>query len=218
MSLLPEDAPEALGEDSESKREPSRRSILQTPNALMLLALGEWGLMPVAWLIQYFFAYSEPDRYLFVVPGSGQISSLIQGAFLGLLLFGGYLFTERSQWLPLVRIRTTLRELLGDALRRSSWWHLAFVALSAGITEEYLFRGVLEPRIGFLASNLLFGLVHPHSSLYVILAFLIGGVMSASLHWTGSLWTPITAHAVYDFAVLLKIAAESRRSRPEGGA
>ena len=76
---------------------------------------------------------------------------------------------------------------------------------SAGIGEEILFRGALQPRYGVVVTSLLFALVHVQYgfSLDVLAVFLVGivlGIERKRLNTTASIIT----HVVYDvLAVLL---------------
>jgi len=76
---------------------------------------------------------------------------------------------------------------------------------SAGIGEEILFRGALQPRYGVLLTSLLFAIVHVQYgfSLDVLAVFLVGivlGIERERLNTTSSIIT----HVVYDvLAVLL---------------
>ena len=107
------------------------------------------------------------------------------------------------------------------ALLRLAPWQLAIVSMMAGLTEEALFRGVLQiAATGTLAAwldgamaqiygigvgALLFGLAHPISRTYVVFAVLFGSWMGVLLLLTGNLLAPIVAHAAYDFILLLYI-------------
>jgi membrane protease YdiL (CAAX protease family) len=90
---------------------------------------------------------------------------------------------------------------------------LALLSLVAGIGEELLCRGVLQPVLGrwlgpafgLAAASLLFGLLHPVSWLYIVLAGLLGAYLGFLYLATGNLLGPIVAHALYDFVVLVYI-------------
>lgn len=82
------------------------------------------------------------------------------------------------------------------------------IALSAGISEELLFRGALQPRIGILLSSVLWATFHLQytchglpsvSNLYILLLGLFFGSLRK---WSGLL-AAIAAHVGYDAAILL---------------
>jgi predicted enzyme related to lactoylglutathione lyase len=91
---------------------------------------------------------------------------------------------------------------------------LALLAALAGIGEETLFRGVLQPWLAaaipvwpaVLITGVVFGALHPVSPTYVLLAGLAGAYFGALLVLTGNLLAPIVAHAGYDFVALLVLA------------
>lgn len=115
---------------------------------------------------------------------------------------------------PLKEIKHVLMDTLGPLLSECSWFELAWVALGAGISEELLFRAVLQtwfdqwgPMVGLAVSNLLFGFAHAVTPLYVVLAGLLGVYLGALFQFAGNgnLVVPVVAHALYDlvaFAVV----------------
>jgi len=82
------------------------------------------------------------------------------------------------------------------------------VAVAAGVCEETLFRGALQPRFGIVLSSALWASYHLQytcnglpstSNLYILmLGFVLGGLRRA-----GGLWPAIIAHTVYDGTILL---------------
>jgi membrane protease YdiL (CAAX protease family) len=82
------------------------------------------------------------------------------------------------------------------------------VAASAGVCEETLFRGALQPRVGILLSSTLWASYHLQytcnglpsaSNLYILLL----GFAFGALRKAGGLWPAILAHTVYDGVILL---------------
>lgn len=73
--------------------------------------------------------------------------------------------------------------------------------LVAGVTEEIFFRGLLQRRIGLVASSLLFGLVHVGYGTWVqvVAPVVLGFFFGLLYRWTRSLWTAISAHFCFDF-------------------
>lgn len=112
-------------------------------------------------------------------------------------------------------IRKLLLDTLGGSLHRLQWPDLLVLSAIAGISEEILFRGVLQPwlesawgqTLGLLASNAIFGLVHAVTPLYAVLAGLIGVYLGLSLDYgeQRNLLTPIIIHGVYDFLAFMVI-------------
>jgi membrane protease YdiL (CAAX protease family) len=81
------------------------------------------------------------------------------------------------------------------------------LAVSAGVFEEVFFRGLLQPRVGLLASTGLFALAH----LSYGQPFMLVGITCLSLlygllvRWRQSLWAAVAAHALFDLVQLLVV-------------
>jgi membrane protease YdiL (CAAX protease family) len=111
---------------------------------------------------------------------------------------------------PLIRIKQLSEEFIHDWFSSCTLLQLALISLLAGIGEEMLFRGVIQdtlaawinPLTGIILASLLFGLMHPITPFYIILA----GLMGAFLGWifiiTDNLLPPIITHGLYDFLAL----------------
>ena len=83
-------------------------------------------------------------------------------------------------------------------------WSALLVGITAGVSEELLVRGVLQPRFGLIVSNLAFAALHTYGYGWdgVVSVFILGcalGVLRARTNTT----TAICAHGLYDFATLL---------------
>ena len=118
------------------------------------------------------------------------------------------------------KIRLILIETLGPSLHQCTWTDLFVLAAIAGISEEILFRGVIQPWIelswgidtGLIASSIIFGLVHAVTPLYAVLATGVGIFLGISLDYNGerNLLTPIVIHGLYDFLAFLAIMKSYR--------
>jgi CAAX protease family protein len=126
-------------------------------------------------------------------------------------------------------IKRTLIDVLGPLLSACRWHELLLLAALAGLSEEMLFRGFLQPWIelktgaaaGLFGSNLLFGLAHMVTPLYALLAGLIG-VYLGLLFDVGeqrNLLTPVIIHALYDYLAFLVVvrAFRSGQDSSSGG-
>lgn len=135
-------------------------------------------------------------------------------AFLGIAAVGPLLLVLlvclRSRWGPLARLRDVFDEVMRPVLGSCTWLDLAVLSAAAGIGEELLFRGLIQgllghgrgPLAGLAVASLLFGLAHPITATYVVVAGLMGAYLGAIWLATGNLLVPIVAHAVYDFLAL----------------
>ncbi len=74
------------------------------------------------------------------------------------------------------------------------------IALVAALSEEVLFRGMLQPRLGILATSLLFGLVHIAygTVIQIVGPLLLGLVFGYAYKRLGTLWVPIAAHFTFN--------------------
>jgi membrane protease YdiL (CAAX protease family) len=117
----------------------------------------------------------------------------------------------RSRWGPLARLRKQVEEVVANLFGEASVAALAAVSLAAGVGEEILFRGALQPLasswasplVGLIAVSLLFGLMHAASPAYFVLATLVGLYFGWLAQRFDDLVAPIIAHWLYDWAALL---------------
>ncbi len=137
-------------------------------------------------------------------------------------LLAVFLVSQKTQLGPLRRINDFLRETLGPLLAVCRWYDLVLLALLAGVCEETLFRGLVQPwlekwspLVGLIGANVLFGLAHFITPTYAILAAGTGVYLSLLMDIAGSeqrnLLIPILAHAVYDFLAFLVVVRDYRR-------
>jgi membrane protease YdiL (CAAX protease family) len=163
------------------------------------------------------FAYPEPWLVLPTVV-SHVYSTVIGLAFGGLVVLSTRVFVTRFAW-----ARNLHRELRPVA-RDLSGGGIAAVALFSAFGEELLFRGLLQPWLGFWLQALVFGLVHaqlrgPSRWAWVVWATLMGLAFGAIYALTGSLAGPIAAHALINWLNLgyLKSHDPEPRRRALGG-
>jgi membrane protease YdiL (CAAX protease family) len=124
---------------------------------------------------------------------------------------------------PLRDIRRFSEEVIRPVFAQCTLADLALISLLAGLGEEMLFRGVLQPLFGrwlgtwpgVVLASLLFGLFHPVSPAYVLLASLMGVYFGwLVLVCEGNLLVVVLAHALYDFLVLVWLLRERGTARP----
>lgn len=147
-------------------------------------------------------------------------NAVIYGFFGSMVLYLMFIAMERMQYASVQNIRQILIETLGPGLHNKNWADLFILASIAGISEEILFRGVIQPwmenswgmSIGLIGSSILFGLVHAVTPLYAILATAISIYLGLSLDYGGerNLLTPIVIHALYDFLAFIAIMKSYR--------
>ena len=126
-------------------------------------------------------------------------------------LYALFWWIMRSSQKSLARIRRLLVGRLRSLFAPWSLLQLGFLSTLAGLSEEVLFRSVIQgtfttffgSAIGLAAASILFGCAHLITGAYGIIAGAIG--MYLGLLWLAgdNLLIPIVTHATYDFAALV---------------
>ena len=97
----------------------------------------------------------------------------------------------------------SLNKLLGDLVSPVG---AVVVGVAAGVGEEMAVRGLLQPRIGLIASNLVFTSLHAYQySFDALLSVFIVGLVFGIIRSRTNTTTSAIAHGVYDFVVLLAL-------------
>ena len=138
----------------------------------------------------------------------------VRDAVAGLLAAAA--FAAVNHWLlrhaPPVRavraVRRVYRDIVKPLFAEIGVREVVVIAVAAGVGEELLFRGVLQPEIGLIPASLVFGALHTGGRGTLAFGCWVA-VMGAALGWlavaTGGLLAPIVAHALYDAAALVYI-------------
>ncbi|NBC30475.1 MAG: CPBP family intramembrane metalloprotease [Spirochaetes bacterium] len=177
---------------------------MNTPNRVLFAlgfeaAIGGIALL-LAWILRIPLA-----PLLHIDPGDAAVAAI------GVVLLGSVFFVvARSTWPPFRRIREQLDAILPRLLTGVSLGGVFLIAVVAGISEELLFRGVIQHGLDFhmatwiavVAANIVFALAHLITPTYGVLALLMGGILSTVFIVTGSLVAAAITHALYDFAAL----------------
>lgn len=154
-------------------------------------------------------------------PRQHWLADLLLGALLG-AAFAAAAWGLFGRIPALQRIERRLVALLDMPALRPH--HAVIFGLLAGVPEEILFRGALQPTLGLLVTALVFGALHAVTFAYFVYAGLAGALLGALALWRGALWAPIAAHTAVDvimFALLIRRwqtrahAQESPSLRPE---
>src|SRR5262249_7347214 len=178
---------------------------------LMILAvLFEGGMVAGALLLGWLTGVSFWERLWW---DSLHLALGIAAALPLLLLL--ILFSPLS-WGPLERIRRFVDEVVRPLFRRCTLLDFVIICVLAGAGEELLFRGFVQdalaaeygPWTALVAASLLFGLLHPITFTYVVLAALAGAYFGRLYLASGNLLVPIVAHALYDFVALVWLLSE----------
>lgn len=174
----------------------------------------EGGLVLIAYALGYWVSI-DPLAALRL-----DVTAAFWGVLGSLLLLGLFIVSERIE--AARRIREFLIDKMGRLLAGCSSLELLYLGFLAGITEEILFRGVLQPWLerdwgwagGLVFSNLIFALVHWITPSYALLAGLCGLFLGLMLDIgpERNLLAPILTHAIYDF-LAFKVVVQAWRER-----
>ena len=138
------------------------------------------------------------------------------GVGTGLVLVG--LTWAIGRFLPALReLEIEFQKVLGPLECRQIIW----LALLSATAEECLFRGTLQPWIGYVPTSILFGLLHfvpirvflPWTAFAIVAGFVFGALFDH----TGNLIAPIVAHALVN-GLNLHLIVRGKRVPPGGNA
>lgn len=162
--------------------------------------------------------------WIFGIPILPQIAWTWEGLGVGLAaalpMLVAVLFVILLPLRPIRELSRLTMETIAPLMRGFAIWELAIISLLAGVGEEFLFRGFVQqgllnmslaPWLAVGLTSLLFGLAHPLSATYVVMAAGIGGYLGWLLLATDNLLVPISAHGAYDFVALLCLRFFDRR-------
>jgi membrane protease YdiL (CAAX protease family) len=190
------------------------------------------GTILMAWLFSALAAAASFDggrglEQLRVLPPSGRGLLISAGAVVAAV--GFLLLQARSAGAPeaIAALRKQIEPMAwflpsDDADLRTFRW----VAITAGICEEWLFRGyllaLLQPWLGvagaIAASTALFGAGHLYQGPGGVVKTGIVGLLMALLAWgTGSIWAPVVLHAAWDWTQGDLVARVQRSGVAPGG-
>ena len=123
----------------------------------------------------------------------GAFQSGLIGLVAGLALVG-----MSRAWTARTASGAALAEAMAEVVGGLSLPAVVLLALVSGIGEEMLFRGALQPRVGWILATLLFAAAHflprPGLRVWALFALLAGGLFGGLFAWTGSLLAPAVAH------------------------
>jgi uncharacterized protein len=190
-------------------------SSISPPRFFHLALVGEAGLLLLAWGLGRWLAVPA-GKLLQFGPGDVVWGLL---ATIPLLLVLDWML--RSSAAPVRNLVNLVTDQLGPLVARCTLLELGCLAAVAGISEEVLFRGVLQAGLGawlpqsgaLLVASMFFGLVHAASRVYVLFATIMGLYLGILFLFQSSLVPPILAHALYDFAALSAVGSRYRSVR-----
>ena len=176
-----------------------------SPEALTTSAVVFYGVMALVgtWLIS---AQGLDPILIIFGDGTEVARDTLLGAISGLAVVG---LTRLSLRFEAVRaLNAELSEMLGEPGAGT----ITALAISSSIGEELLFRGALQPLIGFLPTALLFALLHggfnARLRLWAIFALLAGFLLGGLTLFTDNLLAAILCHLTVNYFNLHTVVSE----------
>jgi uncharacterized protein len=135
------------------------------------------------------------------------VTGIAGGAALALALAAAYYVTLRTapDVEPVRSLRKVYAELLRPAFARIGPAEVLGISVAAGVGEELLFRGAVQPELGLIGASLLFGAMHVGGTGTIVFgawAALTGFILGWSAEISGGLLLPMIAHSTYDALAL----------------
>lgn len=159
------------------------------------------------------WAFRDPAAAARGVWWSGDVALGVATALA--VVAGSHAITEHTRW------GEALGRALGELLGPLSLGRCLWLAAVSGFAEEVFFRGALQPRVGWAAASLLFGLAHfvPRRDLWpwTLFAVVAGGLLGGLYEATGNLVAPVVAHAGVNAVNLRLLARRYGSPHPAGG-
>jgi membrane protease YdiL (CAAX protease family) len=166
---------------------------------LPIVALGEGILLGTALAVAWGARMPLPLGH----PVAGVVWGTVTAFALGAANLA-FLRATGNAW-PGGALRHVCRMIVRPLFEHVRVWHIIVISILAGLGEELLFRGILQPLVGLPLASLIFGAVHVGGRGFVgygVWAACIGGLFGWLMVETEGLLAPIVAHAVYDALAL----------------
>lgn len=184
---------------------------MEVPQTFGLLMLLQLVTLAVA-LAGIFFLGVEVS-----VLGSSGFAELGIGLFGAVLSYAAALCLTRSKTTFGATLRGHCRDL-HSLFSGYTALQIVLVSFAAGICEELLFRGFLQPwlsqlstpLLGLLGASAAFALLHYASFTYFAATLAVGLILGISYRLTESLLCVVTWHGVYDLLAITTLARYPR--------
>ncbi len=154
---------------------------------------------------------AHPDPWLALAPWSAHLVSAAGGLALAASVVAW------SRWSLRLAVARELADALAPATRAIAPGQIVLVAVLSGLGEELLFRALLAPYLGVVASSVLFASLHQVRGrarwLWMTSSLVVGVALALLYRATGSLVGPVVAHALIN-ALNLRHLRGLRAARP----
>ncbi|MEG0925158.1 CPBP family intramembrane glutamic endopeptidase [Chryseobacterium sp.] len=182
-----------------------------TANSFFLSRLAIWSVLLIVFLYSYFI---EKGSFLLKDERKYSLGFYIK-AVICLYLFcaiGGAFINASLQFLLQEKISNKLLQL--TSIFKDNYFLIILTCLTAGIVEEFLMRGYIQPRIekiysspllGVVVSALLFGILHSTYGTIgqVVVPFFIGAIFAMFYKKYSNIKILIICHFMFDFISLM---------------
>ena len=157
------------------------------PQVILLIVSITWVFIAPKYNILTYLKFNFVVIILGAVAGSG----------LALAGYGFYSFAKKTN--KFYEIVELFEKGLAPAFRNLKLVDIILLSLVASFSEEVFFRGLLQQVFGIIIASIAFGLLHLPGFKYWVYALwaTLSGVLFGFLFvFSGSLWLPISAHAI----------------------
>ena len=163
-------------------------------------AIGVYGLIAVVAVLWGVLAgrpnlWTHPHPWIALAPPWTTMFAIVAGVAVGAFtILATRALVRTARWAQ--HLHKDFRELFGPL----TWAQILALGIVPGFAEELLFRGAMQPSLGWLLSSLLFGAIHVARVrsfwAWPIWATLMGLVFGALYAATGQLLAPVIAHCL----------------------
>lgn len=169
-------------------------------NLLIIALCTEGAVLVIALVLSWYF-----DITLFSSVSEPMLD-ILAGTAAAIIPICLFIFTlsRKANNIPLIgSLRRTMLADVKALFENAGLIDLFFISLLAGISEELLFRGVLQVKYGIILASLLFGLAHFVTPAYAVVAVIMGFYIGYIYQVSGSLLVPVQLHFIYDLSALI---------------
>lgn len=172
---------------------------------ILLATLTLFGFPFVGWILNYFLGR---DSFSSIFTGGQPIwLQLFLGLSAGTVFGFGAWFIVKSR--SMKSVREKYGQLISDF--RLNYAEIIYISLCAGIGEEILFRGIIQPWLGVWITSVLFVAIHGYLNPFDRKIFFYGVYMTLIIALIGygskflGLFSAIAAHTMIDVVLFVKL-------------